>query len=261
MISIFPSELPVGQFFASSKYVPRNVRERLLATWQNYRALSAQSAFIVTGWTISAGSGLAVNLSTGDVIVNGLWVNSDAVQSCGSLSANRGLGQTVFNPNFIWGTLQRDANSLVTGIALAANTTGTPPSATDSIFLGAVATNASAVTAVAPAQVQPRFHSGNYTGSGTVGTPSVIYCGFVPKEVRVFGHVFDPAGPSNEVYGMAWNPAASGRGFSTYAGVTTNAYDIPLISGFGFQVEHIEPGSDKRGLNIAGEVYDWQAWA
>lgn len=91
-----------------------------------------------SGFTITAGSGLAVNVSTGVARVKGLYIESDASQSVSSLTAS--------NTNYIYITLARDSNSEAESWSLTKNTTGNTP--TDSFYIGRAVTNGSSVTSV-----------------------------------------------------------------------------------------------------------------
>ena len=91
-----------------------------------------------SGFTITAGSGLAATVSTGVARVKGLYIESDASQSVSSLTAS--------NTNYIYITLARDSNSEAESWSLTKNTTGSTP--TDSFYIGRAITNGSSVTSV-----------------------------------------------------------------------------------------------------------------
>ena len=94
--------------------------------------------FISSGFTVTAGSGLAVNISTGTARVKGLYLNNDSSTSKGSLTASQ--------TNYIYLTLARDGNSEAESWDFTSNTTGTTP--TDSFKIGSATCDGSSVTAV-----------------------------------------------------------------------------------------------------------------
>ena len=101
--------------------------------------------YIKSGFTLSSGTGLSVNISSGIARVKGLFVNNSTSSSKGSLTAS--------NTNYIYVTLSRDSNSEAESWDFTSNTTGTTP--TDSLFIGTATTNGSSVTATAaPTQSQ-----------------------------------------------------------------------------------------------------------
>ena len=91
-----------------------------------------------SGFAITAGSGLAVNIAVGVARVKGLYIESDASESVASLTAN--------SPNYIYITLARDSNSEAESWSFTKNTTGTTPA--NSFPLGTVVCGASTVTSV-----------------------------------------------------------------------------------------------------------------
>jgi len=91
-----------------------------------------------SGFAITAGSGLAVNIAVGVARVKGLYIESDASESVASLTAS--------SPNYIYITLARDSNSEAESWSFTKNTTGTTPA--DSFPLGTVVCGGSTVTTV-----------------------------------------------------------------------------------------------------------------
>jgi len=91
-----------------------------------------------TGFAITAGSGLAVNVAVGVARVKGLYLESNAVESVSSLTAS--------NTNYVYITLARDSNSEAESWSLTKNTTGTTPA--DSFYIGSVVCGGSSVTSV-----------------------------------------------------------------------------------------------------------------
>lgn len=96
-------------------------------------ALAVGAAYRVSGYTLTAGAGLAVTVAAGEALVQGFHIVSDGNQTVGSLTAS--------NTNYIW--LQDDGT-------LAKNTTGSAPT-TGALLLGTATTDGSSVTAVSHA--------------------------------------------------------------------------------------------------------------
>ena len=96
-----------------------------------------------SGFVITAGSGLAINIAAGISRVKGLYVESDASESVGSLTANQ--------PNYIYITLARDSNSEAESWSFTKNTTGSLP--TDSFFIGTAVCGGSSVTSINQTEV------------------------------------------------------------------------------------------------------------
>jgi len=119
-----------------------------------------------SGFTITAGSGLAVNVSTGVARVKGLYIESDASQSVSSLTAS--------NTNYIYITLARDSNSEAESWSLTKNTTGSTP--TDSFYIGRAVTNGSSVTSVNQTDVVDDPLVIN-TGESSMVTPKSVTIG------------------------------------------------------------------------------------
>ena len=96
-----------------------------------------------SGFVLTAGSGLAINIAAGISRVKGLYVESDASESVGSLTANQ--------PNYIYITLARDSNSEAESWSFTKNTTGSLP--TDSFFIGTAVCGGSSVTSINQTEV------------------------------------------------------------------------------------------------------------
>tara|TARA_R110002051_G_scaffold65056_3_gene118294 strand:- start:362 stop:1822 length:1461 start_codon:yes stop_codon:yes gene_type:complete len=94
--------------------------------------------YVKSGFTLTAGSGLAVNIAVGKARLKGLFIHNDSASSKSSLTAS--------NTNYIYVTLARDSNSEAESWDFTSNTTGV--TATDSLFIGTATTNGSSVTAV-----------------------------------------------------------------------------------------------------------------
>lgn len=93
---------------------------------------------IRSGFTVTAGSGLAVDVSSGKIKLKGLHVNNTASESVTGLSAS--------TTNHIFVKLNRDGNSEAEAWDFDHNTSGTAPA--DSIKIATATTDASTVTAV-----------------------------------------------------------------------------------------------------------------
>ena len=91
-----------------------------------------------SGFTLTAGSGLAVNVSSGVCRLKGLYLESSASETVSSLTAS--------DVNYIYVKLTRDSASEAESWDFFKNLTGTTP--TDAFFIGTATTNGSAVTAV-----------------------------------------------------------------------------------------------------------------
>jgi microcystin-dependent protein len=93
---------------------------------------------ITSGITVTAGSGLAVSISTGIIRLKGLVCEVDSTETVSGLTAN--------NTNYIYATLARDGNGEAESFSFTKSTSGTTPA--DSLKIAKVTTNGSAVTAV-----------------------------------------------------------------------------------------------------------------
>jgi hypothetical protein len=96
-----------------------------------------------TGFVITAGSGLSVNIALGTARVKGLYIEATATENVATLTAN--------SPNHIYITLARDSNSEAESWSFTKNTTGSLPA--DSFFLGNAVCGASTVTTVNQTEV------------------------------------------------------------------------------------------------------------
>lgn len=92
------------------------------------QSLSVAERYRVSGYTLSAGTGLNANVAAGTCVVNGYYVNSDATQA---------VSVTASQTNYIW--LNADGT-------LSSNTTGTNPGS--ELLLGTAVTDGSGVTSV-----------------------------------------------------------------------------------------------------------------
>ena len=91
-----------------------------------------------SGFTLSAGSGLAVNVAAGVIRLNGLYLESTATESISSLTAS--------DVNYLYVKLNRDSGSEAESWSFDKNLSGVTP--TDAFFIGTATTDGSGVTAV-----------------------------------------------------------------------------------------------------------------
>ena len=94
--------------------------------------------YIVNGFTVTAGTGLSVDVASGKIRLKGLVVENSASENVGSLTDN--------TTNHLYAQLSRDGNSEAQSWDFTVNTTGTLP--TDSIKIAKITTSGGSVTAV-----------------------------------------------------------------------------------------------------------------
>ena len=115
-----------------------------------------------SGYTLSGGSGLTVNITSGTVRLKGFVVESTASETVSGLTAN--------DVNYIYVKLARDSNSEAESWDFDKNVSGTTP--TDAFYIGTATTNGTTVTSVNQADVItlaiPQFEH-MYYGDGTDG--------------------------------------------------------------------------------------------
>ena len=92
---------------------------------------------IKSGFTVAAGSGLQVTITSGKIRLKGLHLNNTATET---------LTVTASNTNHIYAVLARDSNSEAESWSITSNTTGSAPS--DSIKIATCVASGSAVTSV-----------------------------------------------------------------------------------------------------------------
>ena len=121
--------------------------------------------YIITGFTPSAGSGLAVNISTGKARLKGLFVESTAQETVSSL--------TQSTTNYIWITIARDSSSEAESWSFTKTTSSTVP--TDSILVAKATTDGSGVTAVdvTTRPVTPAFRIPDVYGDGSDSSATI----------------------------------------------------------------------------------------
>ena len=115
-----------------------------------------------SGYTLSGGTGLTVNVTSGTVRLKGFVVESTASETVSGLTAN--------DVNYIYVKLARDSNSEAESWDFDKNVSGTAP--TDAFYIGTATTNGTTVTSVNQADVItlaiPQFGH-MYYGDGTDG--------------------------------------------------------------------------------------------
>ena len=93
---------------------------------------------VKSGFTVTAGSGLAVNVSSGKARLKGLFIHNSATETKGSLTANQ--------TNYIFITLARDSNSEAESWSLTSSTSNSTP--TDSFMIASCVCGSSSVSSV-----------------------------------------------------------------------------------------------------------------
>jgi len=96
-----------------------------------------------TGFIVTAGSGLSINIALGIARVKGLYVEATATENVASLTAS--------SPNYIYITLARDSNSEAESWSFTKNTSGTLPA--DSFFIANAVCGGSTVTTINQTEV------------------------------------------------------------------------------------------------------------
>lgn len=105
---------------------------------------------IVTGMTVTASSGLSVDVGVGNARLKGLVLDLDATENVGSLTDN--------TDNYVYAQLNRDGNSEAESWSFVINTTGTTP--TDGLKIAKVTTSSGVVTAVSQVNQTDTFKYG-----------------------------------------------------------------------------------------------------
>lgn len=127
--------IPRSDSISAKIIEPSDFEELFGAIVQNY---------VSSGFALSAGSGLAVNVAVGKGRLSGLLIENSASETVSSLTAS--------STNYIYVTLARDSNSEAEAWDFSKNTTGVTP--TDSLFIGTATTDGSSVTAVSTTNVE-----------------------------------------------------------------------------------------------------------
>ena len=96
-----------------------------------------------TGFAVTAGSGLSVDVAAGTARVKGLYIEATGSENVASLTAS--------SPNYIYITLARDSNSEAESWSFTKNTSGTLPA--DSFFIANAVCGGSTVTTVNQTEV------------------------------------------------------------------------------------------------------------
>lgn len=169
--SIFPSETKaVGGAGVIAGAPVNHWREIQIGYILQVRASSPLESFVYSGFDVTAGTGLSVNVAAGVAMTGGYLMDNSAADSLGSLTDNA--------TNYIFLTLDF-VDYRVDDFHLVANTTGVAPAW--SVCLGQAVTAGGAITSVASALKKPRFHASSYTG--TIPADQVIFLGFRPRIV------------------------------------------------------------------------------
>ena len=121
-----------------------------------------------TGFVITAGSGLSVDIAAGTARVKGLYIEADASENVGSLTAS--------SPNYIYITLARDSNSEAESWSFTKNTSGTTPA--DSFFIGNAVCGGSTVTTVNQTEVVDSALVINTGDDSVIAKKSVLIADF-----------------------------------------------------------------------------------
>ena len=119
--------------------------------------------YVKSGFTLTAGSGLAVNIAVGVARLKGFYISNSTSSSKGSLTAS--------NTNHIYITLARDSFSEAESWDFTSNTTGV--AAADSLFIGTATTDGSSVTAVNMSAVYDKALPSDRYGTGVLGDVTI----------------------------------------------------------------------------------------
>lgn len=128
---IFPSVNDIAPTQGDGK----TLKESNLSNWAGRVSYAAD--LIISGLSASAGTGLNLNISSGNAFIDGRWVNKNAQESV-TLTDN--------TTNHVFLKLTKDGSGNVTGASLEANTTGIAPA--DSIKICEAATSGGSVSSV-----------------------------------------------------------------------------------------------------------------
>ena len=79
---IWPSENNVGQFMGVNS---NRVQEYQMARYFDAIKESRLKNFVSNGWTLTAGSGLSVNIATGYGVLDGRWIETSDTRSLSGL--------------------------------------------------------------------------------------------------------------------------------------------------------------------------------
>jgi len=159
-----------------------------------------------TGFVITAGSGLSVDIAAGTARVKGLYVEADASENVGSLTAN--------SPNYIYITLARDSNSEAESWSFTKNTTGSLPA--DSFFIGNAVCGGSTVTTVNQTEVVDSALVINTGDDSVIAKKSVLIADYTtPTAVTASSAAsgFASANAKDDNTGTVWKTNASTNPF------------------------------------------------
>ena len=159
-----------------------------------------------TGFTITAGSGLSINIAAGTARVKGLYVEADASENVASLTAN--------SPNHIYITLARDSNSEAESWSFTKNTSGSLPA--DSFFIGNAVCGGSTVTTVNQTEVIDSALVINTGDDSVIAKKSVLIADYTtPTEVTasIAASGFASANAKDDNTSTVWKTNASTNPF------------------------------------------------
>lgn len=123
--------------------IPRasGAKEVQTTDFEKYFCSSWIEDYVICGLVVTAGTGLAVDISTGNARLKGMHLNNSASCCCAVMC----LGSATCN--HIYAQLSRDCMCRPTNFTFTSNTSGCPP--TDAFEIAIATTNACSVTAVA----------------------------------------------------------------------------------------------------------------
>jgi microcystin-dependent protein len=128
---MFPSANDVAASAGDGKVL----KEIQMAKWAMAMA-KGRGNHIISGCVASTSASLTFTLPTGELLINGYWVN---------LGGSGTVACTASNTNYIYVVLDKTANK-VAGVTLTKNTTGITP--TDGLLVAIATCSGSAITAV-----------------------------------------------------------------------------------------------------------------
>lgn len=125
--------------------------------WEKY-GCGVVKDYVICGFNVSAGTGRAVNISTGNLRVNGLFVNN-------STTDTDGFTFCTDDTHYLYVTIDRDPTCEPQGWCYSSNTTGTTPA--DSIMIAKVVTAGGSVSTVNQTVEFKKMHQLHFfVGSG-----------------------------------------------------------------------------------------------
>lgn len=252
--SAFPSELAFGTISGVSS---RIAREKSMAQYmQRVRASSVQQN-VFSGWTLSAGSGLTLNIASGSGFADGYYLESDATESITLPDASTNIK--------VFAQYTLVSNQITTWSF--GSTTGAWPA--NSIMVGLVSTAAGVITAgsIQNAAVQAvNGYRSSYAGNNA--NDRKVFLGWEPRKVRIISTAYFSA-PVAKIYSesglvlgsLHGGTARSGDGNAITVPSGTSLFTrafIPEIDVDGFFVSR---SATNHSLNENGQTYQFEARA